>query len=104
MYTSIVSTVSAARGRVSYISSRRPTTGWLMSLVPVRCRWTLCAAHRAEVLAAHGQLPNEGGQGLVVGVTSGLGAQDPDGVIRSALPLDPEVLSPVPGQGAGNAG
>ena len=48
VYTSIVRPVSAASWRVSYISSRRPTTGWLMSLVPVRCRWTLCAAHRVR--------------------------------------------------------
>jgi hypothetical protein len=46
----------------------------------------------AELLAARGQLPDEVSQGLVERVAAGLSAQDPDGVVRGALPVDPEVL------------
>src|SRR6185369_6749743 len=45
----------------------------------------------AELLAACGEFPDEVGERLVVGVAAGLRAQQLDGVVGYAVPLDPEV-------------
>jgi hypothetical protein len=45
----------------------------------------------AEDLAAGGQLPDQAGERLVVGVAAGLGPQQRDGVLGLALPLDVEL-------------
>jgi hypothetical protein len=41
-----------------------------------------------ELLATGGQLPDEVGQAAIVGVATGLGAEDADGVVGNGVPVE----------------
>jgi hypothetical protein len=46
----------------------------------------------AELLASRGELPDEIGEALVVGVSAGLSAKDADAVARDGVPVEEELL------------
>ncbi len=51
----------------------------------------MCRPADAEVVAAGGQLADEVGESFVVGVATGFGAEDPDGVVGDRVPVEVEV-------------